>query len=358
MIAPKCSSSIKQKSMCAPAMAATVASVSGARSIIEFGGPDGGDGGKGGDIIVECVADLNTLTRLPLQAALQGEEGRPRHGPEPAAAPAVPMSCSGSRRNANLRGRWRDTDRRSDPARRPRGAARGGNGGFGNAHFKSSTNQAPRRANPGQPGVESWHLAAAQADRRCRAGRPAQCRQVDLPGGGQRGQAEDRRLSLHHAPSQSRGRRGSTAASFVLADIPGLIEGAHEGAGIGDRFLGHVERCAVLLHLVDATREDPADGLPDRSARELEAYGAGSTEKPEIVALNKVDAARRARRAEAARPWRLQAAGGKAPLVMSRSRAAHGMKPAEVCARCAGAIKAARAVADATDAREAPGWRP
>ena len=167
--------------------------------------------------------------------------------------------------------------------------AKGGNGGFGNAHFKSSTNQAPRHANPGLPGRRADDLAAPEADRRRRAYRFAQCRQVDVPGSGVRGEAEDRRLPVHDAASQSRRRAKRASSDFVLADIPGLIEGAHEGAGLGDRFLGHVERCRVLLHLVDATQDDVAEAYRT-VRRELKAYGDELDKKKEIVALSKCDA--------------------------------------------------------------------
>ena len=167
--------------------------------------------------------------------------------------------------------------------------AKGGNGGFGNAHFKTSTNRAPRRANPGQAGEETHDLAAPEADRRRRARRPAQRRQVDVSGD-RHGRASrrspiirSRRCIPASASSTVDGRE------FVLADIPGLIEGAHEGHGLGDRFLGHVERCGALLHLVDATGEHA--GRAYRTVRqELDAYGAGLAEKPEIVALSKIDA--------------------------------------------------------------------
>ena len=145
--------------------------------------------------------------------------------------------------------------------------AAGGNGGWGNTHFKTSTNQAPRYANPGQAGDERsvWLRLKLIAD----------VGLVGLPNAGKStflaatssAAAEDRRLSVHHAHPEPRRGRASTAREFVLADIPGLIEGAHEGAGLGDRFLGHVERCAVLLHLVDGTARDVGDAWRDVRAR-------------------------------------------------------------------------------------------
>ena len=170
--------------------------------------------------------------------------------------------------------------------------AKGGNGGFGNQHFKTSTNQAPRRANPGLPGEEHMDLAPAEADRRCRPGRPAQRRQIDLPRG--RHVRPSRRSPT--IPSRrcipNLGVARIDAREFVIADIPGLIEGAHEGVGIGDRFLGHVERTRVLLHLVSAQEESPGKAYKTVRA-ELAAYGGGLAEKPEIVALSQADTSMR-----------------------------------------------------------------
>ena len=166
--------------------------------------------------------------------------------------------------------------------------AEGGNGGFGNAHFKSSTNRAPRHANPGLPGEERWIWLRLKliADAGL-VGLPNAGKSTFLVGG-QRRQAEDRRLSLHHAASAAR-RRDADGREFVLADIPGLIEGAHEGAGLGDRFLGHVERCRVLLHLVDATGEHAGKAYKTVRARARSLW-QGLADKIEIVALNKIDA--------------------------------------------------------------------
>ncbi|MEO1136569.1 MAG: Obg family GTPase CgtA, partial [Pseudomonadota bacterium] len=167
--------------------------------------------------------------------------------------------------------------------------AKGGNGGFGNARFKSSTNRAPRRANPGQPGEKRtiWLRLKLIAD----------IGLVGLPNAGKstflaavsaaKPKIADYPFTTLH-PNLGVVRVGE-GQSFVLADIPGLIEGAHEGAGIGDRFLGHVERCAALLHLVDGTEDDVAQSY-QTVRKELEAYGGGLADKPEILALNKVDA--------------------------------------------------------------------
>ena len=194
--------------------------------------------------------------------------------------------------------------------------AEGGNGGFGNAHFKSSTNRAPRRANPGRKARRSaiWLRLKLIAD----AGL------VGLPNAGKstflaavtRGQAEDRRLSLHHAPSQPRRGPRIDGREFVLADIPGLIEGAHEGAGLGDRFLGHVERCRVLLHLVDATGEDPAEAYQTVRARARGLWRRARREAGDRRAVNKVDALD-ADELEGEAKALLKRAAGRTPLVLS-----------------------------------------
>src|SRR4051812_21502638 len=201
--------------------------------------------------------------------------------------------------------------------------ARGGNGGFGNAHFKSSTNQAPRHANPGQLGEELtiWLRLKLIAD----AGI------IGLPNAGKstflaavsaaKPKIADYPFTTLHP---NLGVVEAPARNFVLADIPGLIEGAHEGAGLGTRFLGHVERCRVLLHLVDATTEDIAGAY--RIVRtELKAYGGGLAKKKEIVALSKCDALDEA--TLAAKAAALKAASRKKPLLLS-AVSGRGMKDA------------------------------
>ncbi len=254
---------------------------------IALGGPDGGDGGKGGDVIVECVNGLNTLIDYRFKQHFKAETG-----------------VHGMGRNRNGR------NGKDIVLRVPVGTqileednetiladlteegqtyvlAKGGNGGFGNTHFKSSTNQAPRYANPGLEGQEMyvWLRLKLIAD----AGL------VGLPNAGKstflssvssaKPKVADYPFTTLHP---NLGVVGIDTREFVMADIPGLIEGAHEGLGIGDRFLGHVERCRVLLHLVDATQEDYLDAY--RIIRgELEAYDQGLGEKDEIVALTKID---------------------------------------------------------------------
>src|SRR5262245_58562695 len=255
---------------------------------IEFGGPNGGDGGKGGDVVAEAVEGLNTLIDYRYQQHFKAKRGvhgmgKDRHGANGAdAVLKVPVGTQifeedGETLLADL----------TAPGQRVV-LARGGNGGFGNAHFKSSTNRAPRHANPGQLGEERtiWLRLKLIAD----AGL------VGLPNAGKstflaassaaKPKIADYPFTTLHPQL---GVVRIDGREFVLADIPGLIEGAHEGAGLGDRFLGHVERCRALLHLVDGTCEHA--GKAYRTVRaELEAYGEGLTDKTEIVALNKADA--------------------------------------------------------------------
>jgi GTP-binding protein len=255
---------------------------------IEYGGPNGGDGGKGGDVIVQTVNGLNTLIDYRYQqhfTAKNGQAGmgKDRHGANGAdVVLKVPAGTQiyeedGETLLADL----------TDAGQRVV-LLHGGNGGFGNAYFKSSTNRAPRRANPGQPGIELTI--------RLRLKLIADAGIVGLPNAGKstflaavsaaRPKIADYPFTTLHPQL---GVVNVDGREFVLADIPGLIEGAHEGVGLGDRFLGHVERCRVLLHLVDATAGDP--DVAYRTVRaELLAYGEGLADKPEIVALNKADA--------------------------------------------------------------------
>jgi GTP-binding protein len=317
---------------------------------VEFGGPDGGDGGKGGDVIVECVANLNTLLDYRYKQHFKAKKGGNGMGQNRTGAHGADVVLALPPGTEIL-----DEDGESliadltEPGDRIV-LLRGGNGGFGNAKFKSSTNQAPRHANPGQKGEEMhiWLRLKLIAD----AGI------VGLPNAGKstflaavsaaKPKIADYPFTTLH-PNLGVVRIDGT--DFVLADIPGLIEGAHEGAGIGDRFLGHVERCAVLLHLVDATNEDPADAY--RIIRgELEAYGAGLEEKPEIVALSKADAVPEAELKKKAKA--LTKAAGRTPLVLS-AVSGEGMMPA--LRELAEVIKKARAMSATPDPRPA-GWRP
>jgi GTPase len=280
---------------------------------IEFGGPDGGDGGKGGDVVVTCVDGLNTLIDYRYQQHFKGKTGghgmgRNRHGANGAdAVLKVPAGTQVFAEDGETL--LSDLTRVGESVR----IAKGGNGGFGNAYFKSSTNRAPRRANPGQPGEEMVIFLRLKLI--------ADAGLVGLPNAGKstflsvvtaaKPKIADYPFTTLHP---GLGVVRSDGREFVLADIPGLIEGAHEGHGLGDRFLGHVERCRVLLHLVDATSEHA--GHAYRTVRaELEAYGHGLTEKPEIVALSKADALdETALKQQAAR---LKRAAKRAPLILS-----------------------------------------
>jgi GTP-binding protein len=254
---------------------------------IEFGGPDGGDGGRGGDVTAICVDGLNTLIDYRYQQHFKAGTGVHGMGRNRAGGRGhdvvlkVPVGTQ-----------FFDEDNETLLADMTEVGqsyviARGGNGGFGNAHFATSTNRAPRRANPGQVGIERtiWLRLKLIAD----AGL------VGLPNAGKstflatvsaaKPKIADYPFTTLHP---GLGVVRIDEREFVLADIPGLIEGAHEGLGLGDRFLGHVERCRVLLHLIDAGCEHA--GTSYRVIRqELAAYGNGLADKPEIIALSKTD---------------------------------------------------------------------
>jgi GTP-binding protein len=317
---------------------------------IEFGGPDGGAGGKGGDVIVECVANLNTLLDYRYKQHFKAKKGGHGMGQNRTGAGGadVVLKVPPGTQIFEEDGETLIADLVT-PGQRVV-LARGGNGGFGNEHFKSSTNQAPRRANPGQPGIEMtiWLRLKLIAD----AGL------VGLPNAGKstflaavsaaKPKIADYPFTTLH-PNLGVVRVDGT--DFVLADIPGLIEGAHEGAGIGDRFLGHVERCAVLLHLVDATLDDPVEAY-EIIRGELQAYGAGLEAKPEIVALSKSDAVPKA---EATRKAKAVAkAAGAKPLVLS---AVSGDGVQDALRKLAEAVRAARSKRETPEPRAA-GWRP
>jgi GTP-binding protein len=254
---------------------------------IEMGGPDGGDGGKGGSIWVEAVDGLNTLIDYRYQQHFKASTGGHGMGRLRAGANAKDIVLK-----VPAGTQIYEEDNETLVADLPKVGDRvciseGGNGGFGNAHFKSATNRAPRHANPGLPGEERWIWLRLKLI--------ADAGLVGLPNAG--------KSTLLAAVSAAKpkiadypfttlnpqlGVVRTGGASFVLADIPGLIEGAHEGHGLGTRFLGHVERCAVLLHLIDITSEDPVAGY--RTIRnELKAYGGGLATKPEVIAFSKAD---------------------------------------------------------------------
>ena len=254
---------------------------------IEFGGPDGGDGGRGGDVILECVANLNTLIDYRYQQHFKAQKGHHGQGRNKTGGKGDDIVMKVPVGTQVL-----DEDKETVLADLTKAGERivlmrGGDGGFGNLHFKTSTNQAPRRFDEGWPGEERWIWLRLKLI--------ADAGLVGLPNA----------VKSTFLAAVTRARPKIAAypfttlhpnlgvvtlgdEEFIAADIPGLIEGAHEGLGIGDRFLGHIERCRVLLHLIDGTEEDVAEAY--RVVRhELAAYGGGLDAKPEVVALNKCD---------------------------------------------------------------------
>ena len=280
---------------------------------IEFGGPDGGDGGKGGDVWVEAVDGLNTLIDYRYQQHFKGKTGVHGMGRNLAGAKGADVTLKvpvGTQvyEEDNETLIW-DLQKVGDRFR----IAKGGNGGFGNAHFKTSTNQSPSRANPGQEGIEMtiWLRLKLIAD----AGL------VGLPNAGKStflASVTAARPKIAGYPFTTLypnlGVANIDGREFIIADIPGLIEGAHEGTGLGDRFLGHVERTRVILHLVSAQENDVAKAYKT-VRKELKLYGEGITDKPEIVALSQVDTIDEDTRAE--KLAALKKAARKTPIVIS-----------------------------------------
>ncbi len=255
---------------------------------VEFGGPDGGNGGRGGDVWAECVQGLNTLIDYRYQQHFKAGRGTDGMGKDRYGAGGadvvlkLPVGTQVFEEDKEtLIADFTEVGQRKK-------LLSGGNGGFGNAHFKSSTNRAPRHANPGEPGEERWIWLNLKLI--------ADAGIIGLPNAGKStflSAVSAAKPKIADYPFTtlvpSLGVVGVDGHEFVIADIPGLIEGAHEGIGLGDKFLAHVERCAVLLHLIDATEEDVAAAY--RTVRhEVEAYGHGLGDKPEVVALNKCDA--------------------------------------------------------------------
>ncbi len=320
---------------------------------VEFGGPDGGDGGRGGHVVAVCVDGLNTLIDYRYQQHFKAKTGghgmgRNRSGKSGAdKIMKVPVGTQildedGETLLADLTEVGQEVM-----------LARGGDGGFGNAHYKTATNQAPRRADPGWPGEERalWLRLKLIAD----AGL------VGLPNAGKstflaatsraRPKIADYPFTTLHPQL---GVVSAGGEEFVLADIPGLIEGAHEGAGLGDRFLGHVERCLVLIHLIDATELERDVVTAYRTIRaELEQYGHGLAGKPELVALNKVDAVlpeELEKRADA-----LAAVAGVRPAQVS---AAAGTGVPDLLLAALAYVKEARNLPADSASLEAGSWRP
>ena len=284
---------------------------------IEYGGPDGGDGGKGGSVTAIAVEGLNTLIDFRYQQHFFAKSGQPGMGKQRTGKDGADIILRVPAGTEIL-----DDDQETVIADLTNVGdtvelARGGNGGFGNLHFKSSTNQAPRRANPGQEGVERtlWLRLKLIAD----------VGLLGLPNAGKstflaatsnaRPKIADYPFTTLHP---NLGVVGVDNVEFVIADIPGLIVGAHEGRGIGDRFLGHVERCSVLLHLVDGT-SDTISVDYHTIITELEAYGGHLADKARITVLNKIDALDEDERA-AARAELEQAVGGRVMVMSGVSR--------------------------------------
>jgi GTP-binding protein len=255
---------------------------------IEFGGPNGGDGGKGGDIVFEAVENLNTLIDYRYRQHFRAQPGWPGAGRERTGANGQDLVLQ-----VPVGTQIMDEDQQDILADLTRLDERlvflkGGDGGFGNAHYKSSTNRAPRRADPGWPGREAWVWLRLKLI--------ADVGLVGLPNAGKStflAAVTHARPKIADYPfttlKPQLGVVRSRDHEFVLADLPGLIEGASQGAGIGTRFLGHVERCAVILHLVDGTVGNVAEAY--RTIREeLSLYGHGLADKLEIIGLNKIDA--------------------------------------------------------------------
>jgi len=317
---------------------------------IEFGGPNGGDGGNGGDVVVEAVNGLNTLIDYRYQQHFKAQRGGNGMGKDRAGANGkdvvlkVPIGTQvyeedGETLIADL----------TQVGERVR-ISKGGNGGFGNTHFKSSTNRAPRHANPGQPGEERTI--------RLRLKLIADAGVIGLPNAGKstflaavsaaKPKIADYPFTTLHPQL---GVFEIDNREFVMADLPGLIEGAHEGVGLGDRFLGHTERCRVLLHLVVGTGED-AGADYDTVRAELRAYGHGLIDKPEIVVLSKADAM--TPETIKAQTANLKKACKKSPLVLS---SASGQGVSDVLRALLKVIDGARADADNIEAKE-KAWQP
>jgi len=255
---------------------------------IEYGGPDGGDGGTGGDVWAECVPALNTLIDFRYQQHFFAKSGVPGMGRQRTGKDGEDIVLRVPAGTEILEEDQETVIADLTEVGQRVLLAKGGNGGWGNARFKSATNQAPRRANPGQEGVERtlWLRLKLIADAGL-AGLPNAGKSTFLAAtSNARPKIADYPFTTLHP---NLGVVGIDAREFVLADIPGLIEGASEGRGLGDQFLGHIERCAVLLHLVDGTSEDVAGDFKVID-RELALYSETVHGKPRVVGLNKIDA--------------------------------------------------------------------
>ncbi|WP_019960202.1 GTPase ObgE [Woodsholea maritima] len=326
---------------------------------VEYGGPNGGDGGKGGDVYIEAVEGLNTLIDYRYQQHFKAKSGTPGAGRDMTGAAGediiIKVPVGTQILDEDMDYVMADLTQVGQRVL----LAEGGIGGKGNAAFKTSTNQAPRKSQPGMPGEERWVWLRLKLI--------ADAGLVGLPNAG--------KSTFLAASSRAHPKiadypfttlhpnlgvvRLDAGASFVLADIPGLIEGAHEGAGIGDRFLGHIERCATLLHLIDATQEDPCEAYRIVQG-ELKAYGNGLIDKPQILALNKTDAIEPDVLAE-----RTQALEAMSGVKVRHVSGATGEKVRDLLAEIYHAIVADRQEQraeeireDAEERGEDPGWSP
>jgi GTP-binding protein len=280
---------------------------------IEYGGPWGGDGGRGGDVWAEAVENLNTLIDYRFQQHISAKNGEPGMGKEMTghngadALIRVPLGTQIYEEDGETL--IADLAAAGDNVR----LLKGGNGGFGNSHFKSATNQAPRNANPGQPSTEKTIILRLKLI--------ADAGLIGLPNAGKstflsRVSAAKPKIAGYPFTTLNPqlGLVKVDDSDFVLADLPGLIEGAHEGAGLGDKFLGHAERCGAILHLIDGTQGEIVKAYKTIRG-ELEAYGHGLSEKPEILALNKIDAIPKA--ALAKKKASLEKASGQKVVLLS-----------------------------------------
>ena len=292
---------------------------------VEYGGPNGGDGGRGADVVIEAVEDLNTLIDFRYRQHFKAPRGGNGMGKDMtgAAGETLVVKVPVGTQVLDEHKEFLIADL-TEPGQRFL-LCKGGDGGFGNAHFKTSTNRAPRRADPGYPGEERWVWLRLKLI--------ADAGLVGLPNAGKstflaatsaaKPKIADYPFTTLHP---NLGVVQLDEHRFVLADIPGLIEGASEGQGLGDRFLGHVERCPVLLHLVDGTASPEAIADAYETVRgELEAYDEELAAKPEILALNKIDALDEEEREERAAALK-QAAGG-AEVLLCSGASGEGVRP-------------------------------
>ena len=317
---------------------------------IEFGGPNGGDGGKGRDVVFETVEGLNTLIDFRYRQHFKAERGHSGQGSDRTGRNGVDLVIKVPAGTQVLAEDKETVLADLTEVGQRKVLLKGGDGGFGNAHFKTSTNRAPRRHDPGWPGEEAWVWLRLKLI--------ADAGLVGLPNAGK----STFLSAVSHAKPKIADYPFTTlhpnlgvvevhGREFVIADIPGLIEGASEGAGLGDRFLGHVERCRVLLHLIDITSDDLA-GAYRTVRQELEAYGGGLADKPEIVALSKIDAFDDELRQAQLEDFR--AATGIEPMLVS---GVSGEKLEPVLSALLGHIAESKR-AEAEEDREEEAWQP